>query len=316
MQPEITARPSPLPHETQAPYLMDGGLETTLIFEHELDLPHFAAFPLLETAAGRQILERYFSAYLVIAARHGTGFVLETPTWRANPDWGDLLGYDRDRLVAANKQAVAFLEDLRRRHADQPAIALSGCIGPRGDGYVVGTEMSIGEAHEYHALQVNALVEAGVETLTALTMTYPEEAIGITLAARDAGVPVAVAFTVETDGRLPNGVALREAIIAVDAATDGAPAYYMINCAHPTHFDHVLGGDGSWLQRIRGIRANASCRSHAELDEAEDLDAGNPAELGSQYAALKAAIPNLNVMGGCCGTDHRHVGEIARSLFG
>ncbi len=309
-------QPTVLPHETHTPYLMDGGLETTLIFEHGMKLPYFAAFPLIETAEGREVLENYFSTYLGIAACHGTGFVLETPTWRANPDWGRLLGYDDEALAEANRQIVRFMDRIRAQHNDRCAVALSGCIGPRGDGYVVGTEMSIGEAQHYHALQINALAEAGVETLTALTMTYPEEAIGIALAARDAGIPVAIAFTVETDGRLPNGVALHEAIISVDAATDGSPAYFMINCAHPTHFQHVLEGEGKWIERIRGIRANASCRSHAELDEAEDLDDGNPEELGRQYVALKSALPNLNVIGGCCGTDHRHVAAMAGSLHG
>ena len=306
--------PTRLPHETDVQFLMDGGLETTLIFEHGLDLPYFAAFPLIDSSEGREILHGYFKGYLDIAAEHGTGFVLETPTWRASSDWGDLLGYEGEKIADANRRTVAFLREIRDQNAHRCEIALSGCIGPRGDGYVVGTEMTIGEAREYHAQQIGALAEAGVEMLTALTMTYTEEAVGIALAARDVGLPIAIAFTVETDGRLPNGVALHEAIIAVDAATDGSPAYFMINCAHPTHFQHVLDSDAEWISRIRGIRANASCRSHAELDEAEDLDDGNPVELGDQYAVLRSMIPNLNVAGGCCGTDHRHVGEIARNL--
>ena len=245
--------PTRLPHETDTRFLMDGGLETTLVFEHDLDLPHFAAFPLIDSEEGRELLGNYFRTYLDIAAEHGTGFVLETPTWRANPDWGDLLGYDAEVLAEANRRTVSFLEEIRGQYADRCEIVLSGCIGPRGDGYVVGTEMTIGEAREYHARQIGALAEAGVEMLTALTMTYTEEAIGIALAARDYGVPVAISFTVETDGRLPNGVALHEAILAVDAATDSSPAYFMINCAHPTHFQHVLDADSMWINRVRGV---------------------------------------------------------------
>lgn len=316
MQALRSTEPTRLPHETDTQFLMDGGLETTLVFQHGLDLPHFAAFPLIDTESGRNLLVDYFRAYLDIAVSHGSGFVLETPTWRANPDWGDLLGYDAEQLAEANRRTVAFLQEIRNQYSGRCEIALSGCIGPRGDGYVVGTEMTIGEAREYHAAQIGALAEAGVEMLTALTMTYTEEAIGIALAARDHGLPIAISFTVETDGRLPNGVALQEAILTVDAATDGSPAYFMINCAHPTHFQHVLDSDSRWISRVRGVRANASCRSHAELDEAEDLDEGNPVELGDQYRKLKSAIPNLNVVGGCCGTDHRHVGEIARRLCG
>jgi S-methylmethionine-dependent homocysteine/selenocysteine methylase len=144
-------------------------------------------------------------------------------------------------------------------------------------------------------------------------MTYVDEAIGVTRAAQDAVIPAAISFTVETDGDLPSGQALGEAIEEVDRATDSGPAYYMINCAHPTHFDSVLDG-GDWVGRIRGLRANASTCSHAELDEAEDLDDGDPQDLGARYGELRDRLPALNVVGGCCGTDHRHIGEIC-SVF-
>jgi homocysteine S-methyltransferase len=153
--------------------------------------------------------------------------------------------------------------------------------------------------------------EAGADMVCAITMTYAGEAIGVTRAARAAGIPVAISFTVETDGRLPSGQDLGEAIAEVDDETDGGPDYYMINCAHPTHFEHVLEEGAEWVSRIRGLRANSSRKSHAELDEAEDLDEGNPSELGAEYRALGSRLPALCVLGGCCGTDHRHVAEIA-----
>jgi S-methylmethionine-dependent homocysteine/selenocysteine methylase len=120
-------------------------------------------------------------------------------------------------------------------------------------------------------------------------------------------------FTVDTDGRLPTGQTLGDAVAEVDAATGGAPAYYMINCAHPTHFDGALAARARWVDRMRGLRANASTRSHAELNESTELDVGNPAELGAQYAALRRRLPRLNVMGGCCGTDDRHMAAIAEA---
>ena len=141
-------------------------------------------------------------------------------------------------------------------------------------------------------------------------MNYAEEASGIARAAREAGMPVALSFTVETDGRLPTGQPLNEAIAQVDSETGAYPAYYMINCAHPTHFDTVLAPESEWINRIGGLRANASRMSHAELDEAEELDAGDPVELGQEYADLKRHLPNLTVLGGCCGTDHRHIEQI------
>jgi homocysteine S-methyltransferase len=290
--------------------LCDGGLETSLIFHQGIDLPDFAAFVLLEDETGRDALRDYFERYLDVAREHGLAIVLDTPTWRANPDWGARLGYDAAALDRLNREAVAFAREL----GDGEAVVVNGAVGPRGDGYVVGELMSAEEAERYHAPQLRAFAAAGADMATAVTMTYVEEAIGIVRAARAAGLPVAISFTVETDGRLPSGQPLRAAIEQVDAETDGAAAYFMVNCAHPTHFAHVLAEDGPWRERIRGIRANASRMSHAELDEAEELDDGDPAELGEQYRELRERLPALTVVGGCCGTDDRHIAAIAVAL--
>ena len=156
--------------------------------------------------------------------------------------------------------------------------------------------------------------ETDADMVAAFTMTYAEEAIGIVRAATAAGMPIAISFTTETNGRLPSGEALDQAIARTDEATSGAPAYYMVNCAHPTHLAGALERGGAWRERVRGLRANASRRSHAELDESPDLDAGDPDELARQYDELRAAFPRLSVAGGCCGTDHRHVEAIGRAL--
>jgi S-methylmethionine-dependent homocysteine/selenocysteine methylase len=284
-------------------------METTLIFEQGMELPEFASFPLVETEEGRAALRAYFDAYLAIARERGIGILLDAPTWRANPDWGEKLGYSLEQLETANRAAVAFMDGLRRE-AD---VLVSGCVGPRGDGYVPGELMSAAEAEDYHGWQVRIFADTSVELVSALTMNYVEEALGIARAADTAGLPCVVSFTVETDGRLPSGQPLREAVEQVDAETGGAPAYFMINCAHPTHFSEVLEEDGPWKERIRGLRANASKMSHAELDEAEELDAGNPDELASDYVSLREKLPNLTVVGGCCGTDHRHIDAISRA---
>ncbi len=297
-----------LPQLSDRLFLSDGGLETTLVFHDGMDLPCFAAFSLLQDAAGVAHLRRYFQRYLTLARERGVGFVLESVTWRASPDWGAQLGYTPAGLAAANRHAIGLLRELRDAF-ETPAtpIVISGCIGPRGDGYVPGEAMSPGEAEAYHRHQITALAEGGADFITAHTLTTAGEAIGITRAAGAAGIPAVISFTVETDGRLPDGDTLREAITRVDEETGMGSAYYMINCAHPTHFSHVLEGGADWTRRIRGIRANASCRSHAELDECETLDAGDPLELGARYRELRALLPALTVLGGCCGTDHRHI---------
>jgi len=301
-----------LPQNTGRLFLTDGGLETTLIFHDGLDLPHFAAFDLLKQQAGRKTLDDYFRRYASIAVASGVGFILESATWRANADWGAELGYTKQELTAANKAAIDLLVEVRRDlETERTPMVISGCIGPRGDGYDPGTAMTANEARDYHAEQIGAFASTETDLVTAITMTNVNEAIGVTKAAQQAGMPVVVSFTVETDGHLPTGQSLKDAIQEVDAATGNGPAYYMINCAHPTHFEGVLKGE-AWGERIRGLRANASSCSHAELDEAEKLDDGNPAELGRQFADIRGRLPHINVVGGCCGTDHRHIEQICR----
>ena len=299
-----------LPQLDGAPFLADGGLETSLVFLDGVELPAFAAFPLLADEDGRQRLRRYFEPFLRLAVQRGAGFVLDTPTWRANADWGEKLGYGAEALAAINRASVAFARELRDAFAaERTPVVVNGVVGPRGDGYRVEAAMPAEAARAYHAAQVGAFRDAGADMVSAITMTYAEEAIGVAQPAA-AGMPVAVSFTVETDGRLPSGQALRAAIEQVEQATGGAVAYYMVNCAHPTHFEGALAEAGPWRDRIRGVRANASRKSHAELDAATELDIGDPDELGREYRDLRGRLPKLSVFGGCCGTDHRHIAAI------
>lgn len=297
-------------------FLTDGGIETTLIFHEGLELPDFAAFHLLKTPQGEAALRKYFRTYAEIAKRFGTGLILESATWRASADWGKKLDYTPAELADANRSAIHLLEELRSEYeTGQMPIVISGCIGPRGDGYVPDRAMSAHEAEAYHREQIETLAGTAADMVCAITMNYVEEAIGIARAAQQASMPVAISFTVETDGTLPTGQPLKTAIEEVDDATSGYPSYYMINCAHPSHFDQVLTNGAGWVQRIRGLRANASRMSHAQLNEASELDAGNATELGQEYADLKERLPQLNVMGGCCGTDHRHIEQIAAACL-
>jgi len=302
-----------LPQMSGNPFLTDGGIETTLIFLEGLDLPLFAAFHLFRTEQGVAALTKYFRTYADLAQKHGSGLVLETPTWRASADWGTKLGYTAVELAEVNRRSVALLESVRAEYetANVP-IVISGCIGPRGDGYVPSELMSVEQAEVYHGQQIETFAEAAVDLVTGITMNYVEEAIGLGLAAKKAQLPVVISLTVETDGRLPTGLPLGEAITEIDAATTGYPSYFMINCAHPSHFARAVDGDEPWKDRIHGLRANASRMSHAELNEAVDLDAGDPEELGRDYALLRSRhLKRLNVFGGCCGTDDRHVDQMA-----
>lgn len=317
--PSSTMRPAfrdRLPQLDADVFLADGGTETTLIFADGIELPDFAAFVLLDDAGGRAALTRYFDRYAAVARRDGVGIVLETATWRASPDWAARLGYGVDQLADANRAAVDLLVDVRDRYqTPQTPVVISGCIGPRGDGYRPEARMTREEARDYHAVQIRTFADTPADLVTVMTMTDPVEATGVADAAREAGMPVVVSFTTETDGSLPTGEPLATAIAAVDRDTGGYPAYYMINCAHPTHFASVLDPAAPWAGRVRGIRANASKLSHAELDAADVLDAGDPDELAADYQELRRILPRLTVLGGCCGTDDRHVSAISATVL-
>jgi S-methylmethionine-dependent homocysteine/selenocysteine methylase len=295
-------------------FLNDAGLETDLIFNHGIGIPEFAAHTLLPDEHGRAALTRYMEGFLTLARDTGLGFVLDTQTWRAQPHFSKALDQSRAELRDANRRAVEFAADLRSRFSTNSGpIVLNGLIGPRGDAYAPEEDIAAAEAQRYHGEQLGWLAETDVDMVTALTFTQSDEAIGVVRAAESFGLPVVVSFTVETDGRLPTGQPLGEAITSVDEATGGIAAYFMVNCAHPDHFAQQLA-DADWTRRIRGLRCNASRMSHAELDESEFLDDGDPTELADSYRQLKKALPWLNVFGGCCGSDLRHVTEIARSI--
>lgn len=306
-----------LPQMSGGIFLTDGGMETTLIFHDGIELPCFASFDLMKDAAGEARVRAYYERYIALARKGKAGFVLESPTWRANLDWGAKVGYDRDALADINRRCISLMAELRDRHETRNfPMVISGNIGPRGDGYRVDTAMSAKEAQDYHGFQVAVFRDSAADMVSGFTLNYANEAIGIVRAARASGMPVVISFTTETDGKLPNGQSLKDAIEEVDAATNGAPAYYMVNCAHPVHFEDALRDGERWVKRIGGVRANASMRSHAELDAAPDLDIGDPVDLGKRYRSMLNRMPHLAVLGGCCGTDHRHLEQIAFACLG
>lgn len=304
-----------LPQLAGQPLLTDGGIETVLIFQEGIDLPCFASFPVLQSDSGRALLTRYLDRHLEVANRYGVGMMLEAATWRANPDWVERVTGSPDGAAGINRTAIDFLAAYREKQASEATLPISGAVGPRGDGYIADSAMTADEAAQYHRTQVETLAATEADLVTAYTLNYVEEAIGVALAAKSAGVPVAISFTVETDGRLPTGQPLGEAIQQVDEASGASPAYYMVNCAHPTHFAGVFDDAQPWTNRVRGLRVNASTLSHAELEAMTELDDGDPDDLGRRVGSLRQRLPHLSVLGGCCGTDHRHIAAIAQACF-
>lgn len=306
-----------LPNTSSDLFLTDGGLETTLVFLEGYQLPCFAAFDLLKNENGYDAIKNYYRRYLEIAKNLKMNFILESPTWRANPDWVEKIGYPSSVLPEVNQKAVQLLVELKKEfETEVPAMVLSGCVGPRGDGYKPGSIMNAEEAEKYHSTQINIFSRTSVDMVSAITMNYVEEAIGIAAAAGISNLPVVISFTVETNGRLASGMSLKDAIERVDRSVERPPVYFMINCSHPTHFlpELLEGKNEEWTKRIKGVRANASCKSHAELDESIELDRGDPQALGTEHKKLKEIFAHLNVFGGCCGTDEEHVLAIASQV--
>ena len=303
-----------LPQNSNHIFLSDGGLETTMMFDDRFDLPFGEVFVLLDSSEGMRALRDYFRRYAGMARAAGFGFVLESPTWRANRDWGARVGYGENELADINRRAIDLLVEIRDEfETEKTPMVISGNIGPRFDAYFPDQSMTAAEAAAYHAAQIETFAGTEADMVSPFTLTNIPEAIGIAEAAQAADMPVVISFTLETDGCLPAGQTLREAIETVDAVTGTGPAYYMINCAHPIHFEDALEAGEEWVTRLRGLRANASKKSHAELDECGVLDAGDPVDLGNHYRRLKRRLGHINVVGGCCGTDHRHIDEIGKA---
>lgn len=299
-----------LPQLTDDVFLTDSGLETDLVFAGGWDLPEFAAYPLLDRDDGRAALRAYVDEHLRVARDAGLGIVVETPTWRASSDWGARLGHDAAALTSLNRRGAQLVDEARQGVGG--TVVVSGCLGPRGDGYVAGAQLTAAQAADYHRPQVEAFADSPADLVSALTLTGVLEAVGVVRAAGSAGLPVVVSFTVETDGRLPDGTPLGDAVRAVDDATGGAAAYFMVNCAHPDHLAPAVDPGADWWPRLRGVRANASRMSHAELDAAPELDAGDHVELARQLADLRPL--GVTVLGGCCGTDVRHIRALAAEV--
>lgn len=304
-----------LPHQTDDIFLTDGGSETWLMYKRGFELPNFSAFHLLNHKKANEALREYYAAFASVAVKLGTPFIFDSLTYRASRDWGALLGYSAEGLAEMNHKCI----ELYRACAAEAGLAtenivLSGCIGPKGDAYKTNHGLTAQGAESYHSEQIETFKAAGADIVTALTLSTTDEAIGIARASAKAGLPSVIAFTIEKDRKLRSGETLKQAIQTVDAATSNAPAYYMINCAHPVDFGPSLTGE-PWADRIRGLRANASSLDHGTLCKLGHLDEGNPDELAGQYVDIRSAHPKMNVFGGCCGTDHVHVETIGRALL-
>lgn len=295
-------------------YLTEGGQETEVMYKFGHELPEFAMYPLLDNPAAVADLKGMYERVLDAAARHGCVAMLSGLDYRASPDWGDKLGYSRDGLAEALHRSIDFLRDVARPYRGQAEILIGGMVGPRGDAYALNRTITAEEAEEYHAFQIDTLNATGVDFISAVTFNNVPEAVGLSRAAAKGAAPLGISFTLDSNHRLQSGPSLKDAIEAVDAeAGEARPAFFGVNCSHPTEFEPALE-PGDWILRVRSLRPNASAKDKGELCQLGHLDDGNPVLLGLQMAALARRYPHIDMWGGCCGTWDVHLDEIARNL--
>jgi len=303
-----------LPQQTGSLMTSAGGFETWMQYVDGFKLRHFCGFELLNDARGEACLRDYHRKVVEAAVANGFGVINEGLHYRASRDWGALTGFSREGLEEINIRGIEFYRDFAKEYATaETPMTVSGAIGPKGDAYNVGRVPDAAEAEDYHSEQILTMRKAGVDQVTAMTFSGVEEAIGFCRAAKAAGVPVVVSFFVVRGGRLKGGESLDEAIARVDAATGNAPAYFMINCTHPTEFEPSLT-EGDWTNRLGGFMPNAVAAETLDLCKLGHLEDGDPEELGDQMAGLARRFGHVNVWGGCCGTDGRHIGQITRKV--
>lgn len=295
-------------------YLTEAGTETEVLYKEGYELPHFAMWTLLDNPEAMERIGDMYRRYLDVAAENETGIVLCGFDYRASPDWAALLDVDRDGLREVIHRGIGFLRDVSDPYRDRvPHILLGGSIGPRGDAYSRGEPVTADSAEEYHSFQIACLKEAGADIACAHTFNNIPEAVGVARAARAEGLPLAMYFSLDSSSRLNTGPSLRDAVIETDSQTGNAPLFYGLNCSHPVEFEPALE-PGDWIDRLRSIRPNASKMEKIALCKLGHLEDGDPDELGAQMGDLARRYPHMDIMGGCCGTDERHLSRIAEAV--
>ena len=298
-------------------YLTEGGTETEVLYKWGFELPEFAMYPLLDNPEANAVIRDIYRRYFHVAETCDTGLLILGHDYRASPDWGAKLGYTPEGLADMQRRTIRFLADMRVAYEGRVTDTyIAGCIGPRGDAYGSGGEMSEAEAEDYHSVQLTTLKDTEADMAIALTFNNIPEAVGVVRAAAALGIPVGISLTLTTESRLRSGPTLREAVEVIDECTGSGAAWFGTNCSHPLEFEPALADDGDWVDRLRYIRPNAVKMEKVALCKLGHLEDGDPVELGKQMGEVARRFPRADILGGCCGTDERHLAEIARNVNG
>jgi S-methylmethionine-dependent homocysteine/selenocysteine methylase len=296
-------------------YLTEGGTETDVLYKWGFELPEFAMFPLLDDPKADQVIRDIYRRYFDVAEKHDTGMLIVGHDYRASPDWGAKLGYTPEGLADMERRTIGFLDSIRREYEDRVSdVYIAGGVGPRGDAYGTGGGITEAEAEDYHSVQLTTLKSTPADMAIALTINNIAEAVGIVRAAESIDIPIGISLTLTTEGRLGSGPTLRDAIETIEEKTNGAAAWFGTNCSHPLEFASALADDGPWRDRLRYVRPNAAKMDKVALCKLGHLEDGDPVELGEQMGGVARRFPRADILGGCCGTDERHLGEIAKNV--
>ncbi|MBW2409401.1 MAG: homocysteine S-methyltransferase family protein [Deltaproteobacteria bacterium] len=279
----------------------------------ELD-PYIANAGLIYDQAGKQAMTRIYRQYIDIASRYRLPMIVSAPTWRASSERINKSAYSgRETMV---KDCADFINRIRQdvsQSAD--CIYIAGLIACRGDSYEPREALTADKAEAYHRLQAQELAHAGVDFILAATLPAVSEALGIAAALSQCAIPYSLSFVIRSDGRVLDGTPLQAAIEKIDAAVNPGPLFYQINCVHPAIFRKAIEQSEPGFDRLLGLQANTSEKSPEELDGLGYLDTSEPEEFAESMLALHTHF-GLKIIGGCCGTDHRHIEEIAKRLSG
>jgi homocysteine S-methyltransferase len=278
----------------------------------ELD-PHILNAGLIHENKGRRALEKIYRNYIGVGLKYNLPILLAAPTWRANPDRIEASGCRGHEKI--NADCVRFLQSIRNTYDDYSKLMfIGGLMACRGDAYRPEEALTEPDAADFHKPQAAMLAESGVDYLMAATLPAVSEARGMAKTLSDLRIPYVISFVIRPDGTLLDGTPLHRAIDQIDSTTEHPPFFYLINCVHPSVFARGLGRETeiskSIRKRVLGLQANTSSRSPEELDGLEQLDGSDPDKFAEEMLDLHHQF-GIKVIGGCCGTDHRHIHAIA-----
>jgi homocysteine S-methyltransferase len=296
--------------------LGEGAVIERLRRNSQFDLdPHIVNSAFIYDKDKRAALSGIYRQYLDIGLKYNLPLLLSTPTWRASRERIEKAGYEKTDVNGDN---FRFLDGIRKSYGHYAnKIVICGLLSCRGDAYSQSEALTSNDAHEFHSWQANRLAETGVDFLLAATLPALSEATGLATALAATGKPYIISFVLRSEGTLLDSTPLKDAISIIDTDVNPTPIAYMANCTHASIFKsammHDINSSATVRKRVEGLLANTAALNPEELDDSEELVEEDPQIFGKSVASLHGEL-GLKILGGCCGTDGRHIDNLANRL--